>query len=169
MRPVMAAHGIAALSMALLLLGCAEPGPARERGFFGGLGAMISGQDQSHAQRLEGQATAEERRALEQRQRLGRAQAGQRQSAEELRAAEARLAALDGQLERQRAELARLRAERGAAGAAEGDRLAREAEAIRRARDSAGTRPGGPTAADAADLEQRARALEEAIRRYGAI
>ena len=68
------------------------------RGFFGGLGAMATGQDERQAQATEQNAAAEQRRALEQRERTQQASANQQQSARELRSARTRLAALDADL-----------------------------------------------------------------------
>jgi hypothetical protein len=152
---------------ALALAGCADPGPAAERGYFGGLGAMATGQDERQAQTMEGRAAAEHRRALEARAAAQAAAARRDDSAATLRAAQARLAALDADLTRQRQTLARLGTERGAAGRAEAARLRREADALARARDEAAARNGGPSAADLDQLERLSRAMDDALRRYG--
>jgi hypothetical protein len=163
-----AAPRIGALIAALAMAACADPGPASNRGFFGGVGAMVTGQDERQAQQLEQNAAAEQRRALEQRERAQQATARQQQSTRDLQAARTRLAALDADLARQRQTLARLRAERGEAGRSEAERLQRESDDLARARERAGQRSGGPTAADVDQLERLSRAFDESLRRYGA-
>lgn len=162
------ASRIPVLALAIGLAACAEPGPANQRGFFGGIGAMATGQDERQAQTAEQNAAAEQRRALEQRERTQQASARQQQSARELQSARTRLAALDADLARQRQTLARLRAERGAAGGAEAERLQRESDELQRQRDRAANRSGGPTPADVEQLERLSRAFDESLRRYGA-
>lgn len=157
----------AVLILALAVSACADPGPANQRGFFGGMGAMMTGSDERQAQATEQNAAAEQRRALEQRERAQQAQAGQQQSARDLSNARARLARLDADLVRQRRQLADLRAQRGAAGAAEADRLQQQSDDLKRQRDQAAGRTGGPSPQEVEQLERLSRALDESLRRYG--
>lgn len=157
-----------AFVLALALAACADPGPAEQRGFFGGMGAMMTGADERQAQSAEQNAAAEQRRALEQRERAQQAAASQQQSARDLQNARVRLARLDADLVRQRQQLADLRARRGAAGGAEADRLQRQSDELGRQRDRAANRSGGPTQQDVEQLERLSRAFDESLRRYGA-
>lgn len=160
-----------AFGLLLLLGGCAQGVNARDRGFFGGLGAMITGEDERHLQRLQQRAAAREAEArmAERRRQLAEAEAAR--STAELRAAEQRLAALQAELARQRAEIASLRAgtQSGSSRAATADRLAAEAEALERERRAAAGRAGGADAGALQRLEERSRRLDEDIRRFGAI
>jgi hypothetical protein len=158
------------LLAATLLSGCAgSTAPASERGFFGGLGAMVTGEDERQARGLENAAAPKELRRIQARRDLQLARQQQAGSAAQLRGAQARLDALEARLAQQRAELARLRAERGAAGAAEGARLQSELETLERARRAAGTAQGGPSAAEVQRLERRSEELARALERYRAI
>lgn len=152
-----------ALALWLLLAGCATAeGPAEQRGFFGGLGAAVTGADERRAQAIEAQATAEQNRALAARADALAAERRRTQSAAELAEANRRLAALDRDIARLRGELDGIRAQRGAGGAAEGARLQGELDALDRARQA----PSGPR--DVQALEARRARIEDALRRYGA-
>jgi len=153
-----------ALAASLALQGCADPGPASERGFFGGMGAMMTGGDERQAAKLENTAASEQRRALEARAEAQAAAARQQQSERDLAAAKARLDAIDADIARQRQVLARLRAQRGEAGRAEAERLRRESDELARARARAGSQP---SAEELQSLERLSRALDESLRRYG--
>ena len=153
-----------ALIAAATLQGCADPGPARERGFFGGMGAMMTGTDERQAAKLENSAVSEQRRVLEARADAQAAAARQQQSERDLAAAKARLDALDADIARQRQALERLRAQRGAAGRAEADRLQRQSDELARRRASAGRQP---SAEELQALERLSNALDESLRRYG--
>ncbi|MGE0746546.1 MAG: hypothetical protein AB7K86_14920 [Rhodospirillales bacterium] len=160
---------IATLAAVLLAAGCAQQsGPASERGFFGGLNAAVSGQDEQQAKQLENTAASEETRALEQRARTQQATRDRDASARDVQAAQARLAKLDTDLKRQRAELAKLRAQRGTAGRAEADRIQREADALSRAREKAAQSPSGPSQQELRELERLSGELDKALQRYGA-
>lgn len=154
----------AILLPALLALGAcaAAEGPAEQRGFFGGLGAAVSGADERRAQTIEAQATAEQNRALAARADALAAERRRTQSAADLQAANRRLAALDRDIARLRGELETLRARRGPEGAAEGARLGQELDALDRARQA----PTAPR--DAAALDASRARIEDALRRYGA-
>jgi len=153
-----------ALAASLALQGCADPEPAKERGFFGGMGAMMTGTDERQATRLENAAASEQRRALEARADAQAAAARQQQSERDLAAAKARLDAIDADIARQQQTLARLRAQRGEAGRAEAERIRRESDEFARARARAGSQP---SAEELQSLERLSRALDESLRRYG--
>ena len=153
-----------ALAASLALQGCADPGPAKERGFFGGMGAMMTGTDERQATKLENTAASEQRRTLEARAEAQAAAALQQQSERDLAAARARLEAIDADIARQRQALARLRAQRGEAGRAEAERLQRESDELARARARAGRQP---SAEELQSLERLSRALDDSLRRYG--
>jgi hypothetical protein len=157
----------------LALAGCAGAGsgPATQRGFFSGIGAAISGEDERGAARLEGAAALKEREAEQARERADAAGKAAAQSSAEVAAARRRLANLQRTLRDQRATLDRLRAERGqsAAGSAEGARLQGELDALERDRRAAAARAGGPSAEEVQRIEQRAGELDAALRRFGSI
>jgi hypothetical protein len=153
-----------AILAAAALQGCADPGPARERGFFGGMGAMMTGTDERQATKLENSAVSEQRRVLEARADAQAAAARQQQSERDLAAAKTRLDALDVDIARQRQALERLRAQRGAAGRAEADRLQRQSDELARRRAIAGRQP---SAEELQALERLSNALDESLRRYG--
>jgi hypothetical protein len=155
----------------LLLAGCAGAGagPASERGFFSGIGAWASGEDERGAQRLENAAALEERSAQIAAQNAARAQGEAQRTTAEVQAAQRRLAGLQRTLANQRATLTRLRAERGESGAAEGARLQSELDGLERERRAAAARAGGPSAQDLQQIERRATDLDAALRRFGSI
>ncbi len=157
----------------LLLAGCAGAGagPASERGFFTGIGAAISGEDERGAQRLENAAALQERAAQMAAERNNAAQAEAARSAAAVRASEARLARLQRDLAQQRATLEQLRAERAQnpAATAEAARLQAELEALERDRRAAAARAGGPSADQVQSIERRAGELDAALQRFGRI
>jgi hypothetical protein len=160
----------ALLTPILLLLGaCATEGPASQRGFFGGIGAMASGADQRNATNMEATAAMTERGAQLAAQREATAQQQAAVSGAEVRAAQRRLDALQQRLRDQRATLARLRTERGAPGAAEATRLQAEADALEQERSAAARRVGGPSPEAVKRVENRARELDAALQRFGTI
>lgn len=154
-----------------LLAGCAGAGagPASQRGFFSGIGAAVSGEDERGASRLEGAAALEERSAMLAGQRSADARAETSRSEAEVRAARRRLAALQEKLRDQRATLDRLRTSRGQAGAAEAARLGSEMDALERDRRAMVQRAGGPSPEAVQRVEQRASELDAALRRFGEI
>ena len=159
----------AAFPLAMLLAGCAMEGQnADQRGFFTGIGAAVSGADIRNVQRLENTAQQTELEArLAQRRQENAAQAASL-SGRQVAAAEQRLAALQRDLARQRATIARLRREvqAGTPPAAEVSRLERELNALEQERRAAA---GRATQEDVQRLEERSRALNEDVRRFGAI
>ncbi len=154
------------LAGVLLLSACASDGPASERGFFTGLGAAVSGQDEANAQRLEQDATRRQRELLEQRLATNAAQERQRTSEATLRELQGRWQALEAQLNQQRAQLARLIAQRGARAGPEGQRLQGEIEAADRQRAQAQQQPGGPSERELREIQERVDRLGESLRRY---
>lgn len=146
----------------LLLAGCASNRPAAERGFFGGIGAAITGEDERQARAREAEASSAEARALQARAAAVEAERRQAASAAAVRDAERRLAALDAEIARMRRDLARARAARPGdpQGAALQDRL----ETLDRERAAAARRPDPATAQR---LEQQGRALDRALEAYG--
>lgn len=145
----------------LLALGaCASANaPASERGFFGGLGAAVTGADEQRARSMEAQATAAQNQALAAR---ADALASQRRAD----ASRQRLAAQQRANVQQDADIARLRSQladvRGSLSAEEAARLNREIDAMERDRRDA----ADPAAQQRA--EQRRQAIEDALRRAGA-
>lgn len=153
----------------LALSGCAGAGagPASERGFFSGIGAAVSGEDERGAARLEGAAALREREAQLAAENANRRRAEAEQSTAEVRAAQRRLATLQRTLRDQRATLERLRATRGQS--AETTRLEGELDALDRDRRAAAARAGGPSAEEVGRIERRAGELDAALRRFGSI
>lgn len=162
-----ASHLLRTAPLALLLLAGCE-GPARERGFFSGIGAAVTGDDTANVRRLEDIAASSERNADIARQRNVGAQQAARSSSADLRDAQAQLEGLRQTLRRQRETLAQLRARRSnqnPAAEAEGERLQAEMVALERqasVRDNA-------SRASLRQMEQRAAELDAALRRYGSI
>ncbi len=157
----------------VLLAGCAGAGagPASERGFFTGIAAAVSGEDERGAQRLESSAAMQERAAQMAAERNAAAQSEAARSGAAVRASEARLAGLQRSLTEQRATLERLRAERpqNPAAAAEAARLQSELEAQEREIRAATARAGGPSADQVKGIERRASELDAALQRFGRI
>jgi hypothetical protein len=152
----------AALLLPLLLGACAQNAPAGERGFFGGLGAAISGEDERQAQAAETRAQTAETRALEARAAAVQAEQRQAASASAVRDAERRLATLDRQIAAMRQDLAAARARRpndpqGAALSGRIEQLDRDRAAAARAPD--------PTTAQR--LERQGQELARALEAYG--
>lgn len=153
----------AALLLLLLLLGaCAQTAPAGERGFFGGFGAAISGEDERQARSIESRAQTAETRALEARAAAVQAEQQQAASATAVRDAERRLAALDRQIAAMRDQLAAARSRRpddpqGAALSGRIEQLERDRAAAARA----------PDQATAQRLERQGQELGRALEAYG--
>lgn len=154
----------AVLATALLLGACAQTGPASERGFFGGLGAAISGEDQRQAQAIEGQAQAAETRALQARASAVQAEQRQQASASAVRDAERRLANLDRQIASMRQNLAEARARRP--NDPQGAQLSGRVEALDRERAAAAAAPQADPAT-AQRLERQGQELNRALEAYG--
>ena len=155
-----------ALPLLLLTAACATEGPASQRGFFGGIGAMATGADERNASNMEATAALAERNA---QTAAARESVASRQAAEtsyQVREAQRRLTALQQRLREQRATLARLTAERGAPGAAEAARLQTEANALEQERRAAAQRVGGPSPEAVQRVEERARSLDAALQRF---
>jgi hypothetical protein len=150
----------------LLLAACNTEGPASQRGFFGGIGAMASGADERGAAQMEATAAMAERGAQLAAAREATARQQAAQSSAEVEASQRRLNALQQRLRDQRATLARLRAERGAPGAAEAARLQAEADALEQERRTAARRIGGPSPEAVQRVEDRARNLDAALQRF---
>lgn len=154
-----------------ILAGCAGAGagPASQRGFFSGIGAAASGEDERGAARLEHAASLEERSAALAAERSAGAKAAAARSGAEVQAAQRRLAALQQRLRGQRATLERLRSLRGEAGAGEVARLQSQMDALERDQRDLAQRAGGPSPEAVQRVEQRAGELDVALRRFGAI
>ncbi|QXM25166.1 hypothetical protein KO353_02625 [Elioraea tepida] len=150
------------LATLLLVAACGAERPAAERGFFGGIGAAITGEDERQARAREAEATAAETRALQARAAAIEAERRQAASAAALRDAERRLAALEGEIARLKRALAEARAGRpnDPQGAVLQDRL----ERLDRERAAAARRPD-PATADR--LERQSRELNRALEAYG--
>jgi uncharacterized membrane protein len=153
----------ALLAAALLAAACGPAGPARERGFFGGLSAAASGEDERRAQALEAEAGRAEAQALQARARAIAAERQREVSAAELRDAERRLAALQTRIEGMRREFAALQAARGAHDAGQGAALGQRIETLERERQAA---TAAPDAATAARLERQAGEIARALEAY---
>ena len=168
------AHRVTALSagvvlVAIALSGCAstEATPANQRGFFGGLGAAVTGSDQRRAARLDGDATVAEGRAEQLSARTVSAEREVAVTSGQVRAAEQRLAGIQGEVQRQRERLAAL--QRSGAPAAEATRISNELEAIDAERRSAAASTNTVSNATLKGLEDRAKAVNLALARLGAV
>jgi hypothetical protein len=162
--------------LALLVCGtvsaCATPSdaPATERGFFGGIGAMVTGTDENRAANLERNAAAEEEKKRQLEERLAAANADAARTREQVEIAERRLAAIQTQVQRQKERLAALRAgTQSSSSAAEAVRLQNELDAIDRERRAAQDARNAVTPATLRNLEDRTRAVGNALDRLGAI
>jgi chromosome segregation ATPase len=153
----------AILAVALLAAACGPAGPARERGFFGGLAAAVSGEDERRAQALEAEAGRAEAQALQARARVIEAERQREASAAEVRAAERRLAAVQAQIDGMRRDLAALQAERAARDRGQGEALGQRIETLERERQAASV---APDAATAARLERQAAEIARALEAY---
>jgi hypothetical protein len=145
-----------------LLAACAQNAPAGERGFFGGLGAAISGEDERQARVVESRAQTAETRALEARAAAVQAEQRQAATASAVRDAERRLATLERQIAAMRQDLATARARRpndpqGAALSGRIEQLDRDRAAAARA----------PDPATAQRLERQGQELGRALEAYG--
>ena len=154
------------VAAALLLGACVTEGPASERGFFSGIAAAVSGQDEANARRLEQDATRREREVLEQRLATQAALDRQAASERDLASMQARWQAMERQLGEQRAALARLRAQRGAQAGPEAQRLQSEIDRVDRDRAQVQRRPGGPSETETREMQQRVDQITQALRRY---
>jgi hypothetical protein len=155
-----------------LLAGCADAGagPASNRGFFGGLAAMATGNDERGAARLESTAGAQESAAQAAVTREASARQAANASSAEVAATQRRLAALQDRLRGQRATLARLRAEgsQSAERTAELARLQTQLDALEREQRGA-RRAGNPTSADLRRYENNLGDVDAALSRAGSI
>jgi chromosome segregation ATPase len=154
------------LALATALGGC-QTGPASERGFFSGIGAAVSGEDERQAQTLEAEASAREARAQQLAVRAQQADRDAQTSSAQVRAAEQRLAALNADLQRQRNRLNALKASASGASSSEVNRLQTELNELDR--DQRSARGGGISPAALRTLEDRARALNNALTKLGAV
>lgn len=145
----------------LLLAGCAADLPPGQRGFFEAMGAAASGEDVRRDARLQQDAALAEQRAAEMRARLDAAQREASASGAAVETAQARLRRLE-------AEIATLRRRAEALprdGSPDADRMRRQAEALERERRAAVAAPGGPSEAAVDRVQDRARALDQALDR----
>jgi predicted nucleic acid-binding Zn-ribbon protein len=162
--------------MALAVCGavsaCADTSntPASQRGFFGGIGAAVSGSDERRAAGLEQSATDAERKKQQLEARLGAANADAARTQVQVQAAEQRLAAVRSDLQRQKARLAAVRAgSQSGPSAEEAARLQRELDAVERERRAAQDASSAVTPATLQNLEERTRAISLALDRLGAV
>lgn len=162
--------------MALVVCGmasaCADTSntPASQRGFFGGIGAAVSGSDERRAAGLEQSAADAERKKQQLEARLGAANADATRTQAQVQAAEQRLAAVRSDLQRQKERLAALRAgAQSGPSAEEAARLQREVEAVDRERRAAQDASSAVTPATLRNLEERTRAIGVALDRLGAV
>lgn len=153
----------AALALLLLAAACAPAGPARERGFFGGLSAAVSGEDERQARALETQAGRAEADALRARAAAIDAERRREASAAQLRDAERRLAALETRIAGMQRDLAALQAERAARDGGQGEALNRRLETLERERREAAAAPDPATAQR---LERQAQDIGRALEAY---
>jgi hypothetical protein len=168
-------HFVTVVGVGLLagpLSGCADSNtaPASQRGFFGGMGAMVSGSDERRAAGMESDAAAAEARS---RQLAARADAAQRDAAitsGQVRASERRLANIRGDVQRQRERLAAARANATSPPvAAEAARIQNEIDAIEREQRSAAASVSTLSPATLQRLEDRTRDVSRALDRLGTI
>ncbi len=144
--------------------------PASQRGFFGGIGAAVSGSDERRAAGLEQSATDAERKKQQLEARLGAANADAARTQVQVQAAEQRLAAVRSDLQRQKERLAALRAgSPSGSSAEEAARLQKELDALERERRAAQDASTAVTTATLRNLEERTRAIGVALDRLGAV
>jgi len=162
--------------MALVVCGtvsaCADTSstPASQRGFFGGIGAAVTGSDERRAAGLEQSAADAERKKQQLEARLGAANADAARTQAQVRAAEQRLAAVRSDLQRQKERLAALRARsQSGPSAEEASRLQRELDAVDRERRAAQEASNAVTPATLRNLEERTHAIGLALDRLGAV
>jgi TolA-binding protein len=153
----------ALLAGLLLAAACGPAGPARERGFFGGLSAAISGEDERRARALEAEAGRAEAEALQARARAMEAERQRDLSAAQVGEAERRLAHLRTRISGMREELARLQAERRGRDQGQGAALGQRLETLERERQAAAAAPDPATAAQ---LERQAAEIARALESY---
>ncbi|UPY38945.1 hypothetical protein [Sediminicoccus sp. KRV36] len=162
-------HRVLAAMLALPLAGCAVEGQnADQRGFFTGIGAAVTGADMRNVQRLEATAQQSELEArLAQRRQESAAETASL-SSRQVSAAEQRLAAVQRDIARNRATMARLRRElqAGTPRATEANRLEQELNALERERRAAAARV---STEEIQRVEERSRALNDEVRRFGAM
>jgi hypothetical protein len=150
----------AAAAVLLLLGGCASANaPASERGFFGGLGAAVTGADEQRARGMEAQATAAQNRALEQRSSTLAAQRRADASRQQLAAQQRANTAQEAEIARLRSQLADVQ---GQMAPDEAARIRREIDAAERDGRAAATPQQQQQA------EARRQAIADALRRAGA-
>jgi chromosome segregation ATPase len=163
-------RSIGVVLASLVLTGCvaaSENTPASQRGFFGGLGAAASGNDERRAQRMEAEASASEQRARQLEARANQAETQAAVTSGQVRAAEQRLASIQGEVQRQRQRLAAV--QRAGKSPEEAGRLNAELEAIDAERRAAAASTGGVSNATLQGLENRTRRVNEALNRLGAV
>lgn len=151
---------VARLLMLPLLAGaCASANaPASERGFFGGLGAAVTGADEQRARTIEAQATAAQNQALAARANTLAAQRRADASRQQLATQQRANRQQDAEITRLRGQLADAQARMPAA---ESARIAGEIDALQRDR-------ANPDPAAQARAEARRQSIEDALRRAGA-
>lgn len=162
MRIVRISLGV--LPLVVALAGCASQGPASERGFFGGIGAAVSGADERQASAMENEAAVREARLRDMAARASQAESDARSSSADVQAAEQRLAALRADIRRQRDRLSALRS--AGKSASEADRI--QAGLDQLDRDQRAAAAGGVSPAALRSLEDRTRSLNQALARLGA-
>lgn len=158
------------VGMIVLLGACADANtPAAQRGFFGGLGAALTGQDEAQSRAREQQAATAEQRLRQNQAQLAAAQSDRARTQQQVTDARARLDGLERQLDDQRARLAGLdKATLSPAAQAEASRLTRESQALDEERRRL---QGGATVnrADVERLERSSRAFGTALDRLQAL
>jgi chromosome segregation ATPase len=162
----------AALVTCAALSGCATASntPASERGFFGGVGAMVTGADEKRASTLEQNAATAEQRKRQLEARLQAANTDVARTNQQVQAAERRLAAIRNDVQRQRERLSALRSSAPAGPSAEeAARLQRELDAVDRERRAAQEASAAVTPETLRNLESRTRAIGLALDRLGAV
>jgi len=153
-----------------MLIGCQTTQPASQRGFFGGLGAAVTGADERQARTLEQQAASEEAKAQRMAQRAAEADRQARASGAQVRTAEQRLAALQADIESQRKRLAALKSgRRSGVDVAEADRIQLELEELDRAQRRAAAQVNSITPGTLQSLENRARQIGSALAKLGSV
>lgn len=153
----------AAPLLMLALAACATNTPASERGFFSGIGAAVSGEDERQARAVESRAQTAETRALEARAAAVQAEQRQAASASAVRDAERRLATLERSIAQMRRDLAAARAGRPEA---QGAALSARIDQLDRDRAAAAAQ-AQPDPATAQRLERQGTELNRALEAYG--
>lgn len=158
------------LAGALVVGGCTttDTAPATQRGFFGGLGAAVSGADERRAATLEADAANAEQRNRQLSARVASANQQGAITSGQVRAAEQRLANIQNEMLRQRQRLAALRSANSVP-PGEATQLNSEIDAIDAERRAAAASASSVSPAKLQSLEDRTKAVNATLAKLGAV